>query len=222
MTSSEETTGNASTPISYPFRGAVIRGLGVVLPPLLTIVIFLWMAGTVSQYVLDPVSERAEWALAQWKADIREDSDFPTAQRGKQNPTLDGMEYQRLPRGSYVPKQVYDDVIRNIGEESDPKTGQQVYRYYVRITWLRPYLVIPVFLCVFILLLYLMGKFMAAGIGRFFGRLFEGGVRRVPFVRNVYSAVKQVSPSYSMNATRRYPAWSWWNILDRESGPWAS
>jgi uncharacterized membrane protein len=34
---------------------------------------------------------------------------------------------------------------------------------------------------------------MAAGVGRFFWNLFEGGVRRVPLVRNVYSSVKQVS-----------------------------
>jgi uncharacterized membrane protein len=43
------------------------------------------------------------------------------------------------------------------------------------------------------LLLYLPGKFMAAGIGRFFITLFERAIRRVPLVRNVYAAVKQVS-----------------------------
>ncbi|MFW6125214.1 MAG: DUF502 domain-containing protein, partial [Pirellulales bacterium] len=45
----------------------------------------------------------------------------------------------------------------------------------------------------FILLLYLLGKFMAAGIGRFFWNLFEQGIHRLPLVRNVYSSVKQVS-----------------------------
>ena len=180
----------ASAP--HPFRGAVLRGLGVVLPPLLTIVIFLWIGGTVEQYVLDPVTRGTERALAWWIADIREDQDLPPDERGKMNPWIDGELFQRLPRGSYVPKNVYDEVIQNIGENNDPKTGQYVFRCYVRIKWLRPYLVIPLF-CVFVLLLYLLGKFMAAGIGRFFWRLFEGGVHRVPVVRNVYSAVKQVS-----------------------------
>jgi uncharacterized membrane protein len=41
--------------------------------------------------------------------------------------------------------------------------------------------------------LYLLGKFLAVGIGRFFWRLFEGGINRLPLVRNVYSSVKQVT-----------------------------
>jgi len=191
MSSTNDTTPKAIS--AHPFRGAVLRGLGVVLPPLLTIVIFLWIGGTVEQYVLDPVTRGAEWVVAWWIADIREDQDLPLDQRGKVNPWVDGELFQRLPSGSYVPKNVYDQVIQNIGENSDPKTGAYVFRCYVRIKWLPPYLVIPLFLCVFVLLLYLLGKFMAAGIGRFFWGIFEGGVHRVPVVRNVYSAVKQVS-----------------------------
>ena len=34
-----------------PFRRAVLRGLGVVLPPLLTIVILLWIANSVQKFV---------------------------------------------------------------------------------------------------------------------------------------------------------------------------
>ena len=52
----------------------------------------------------------------------------------------------------------------------------------------------PFFLLIFTLLLYLLGKFMAAGIGRFFWNIFERGIiDRVPLVRNVYSGVKQVT-----------------------------
>mgnify|MGYP000362558103 CR=1 FL=1 len=36
----------------HPFRSAVLRGLGVVLPPLLTIVILVWVWMTVRDYVL--------------------------------------------------------------------------------------------------------------------------------------------------------------------------
>jgi uncharacterized membrane protein len=193
MSRTPETNPSAAPAASHPFRGAVLRGLGLVLPPLLTIVIFFWIGGTVEQYVLGPVTTGTERALAWWIADIREADDFPAAERGKLNPTLHGIEYRRLPRGSYVPKNVYDEVIRNSGENPDPKTVASVYRSYVRIKWLRPYFLVPLFLCLFILLLYLLGKFMAAGIGRFFWSLFEGGIRRVPLVRNVYSSVKQVS-----------------------------
>src|SRR5438552_711971 len=38
-----------------PFRAAVFRGLGGFIPPLLTVVVILWVFGTVDQYVLGPV-----------------------------------------------------------------------------------------------------------------------------------------------------------------------
>jgi len=104
----------------YPFRASVVRGLGVVMPPLLTIVIFLWVGSTVQTKVLQPVTG--------WTRDF-----------------------------------------------------------------LHPWLAIPCFLSLFLLLLYLLGKFIAASIGRFFWGLFERAVGQVPLVSNVYGAVKQVS-----------------------------
>ena len=43
------------------------------------------------------------------------------------------------------------------------------------------------------MLVYLLGKFMAAGIGGFFWAGIENTIHRLPLVRSVYSAVKQVS-----------------------------
>ena len=37
------------------FRRAVLRGLGVVLPPLLTIVVLIWAWNTIESYVLRPI-----------------------------------------------------------------------------------------------------------------------------------------------------------------------
>jgi uncharacterized membrane protein len=191
MTSVEEQSTKRSS--SSPFRGAVLRGLGVVLPPLLTIVIFLWIGGTVQSYVLAPVTASAQrlviWAIG----DIRQDESLPQAERGKANPVVGGTTYQRLDNGEYVPRAIYDVVKYHPGEEGLPTTALQVYRVYVRLTYLRPYVVIPAFILVFTLLLYLLGKFMAAGLGSFLVAVFEGAIRRVPLVRNVYSAVKQVS-----------------------------
>ncbi len=191
MTPATQRTGKPTA--SSAFRGAVLRGLGVVLPPLLTIVIFLWIGGTVQTYVLEPVTSGAEKLMIWWIGDIRQDDSLPRPEQGKANPIADGTTYQRLDNGEYVPKAIYDVVKRHPSEEGMPKTAIQVYRSYVRLTYLRPYLVIPAFILVFTLLLYLLGKFMAAGIGRFFVGSFEGAIRRVPLVRNVYSAVKQVS-----------------------------
>ncbi len=176
-----------------PFWRAVARGLGVVLPPLLTIVIFLWIGGTVEHYVLDPVTTLAERIVRFAVADIRREDAIPLSERGKQNPTIDGVVYHRLESGEYVPMAVYDLVKLHPSEDGIPRTASQVYRTYIRLLYLRPYGVIPAFLLVFTLVLYLLGKFMAAGIGRFVGSLIEGAIGRLPVVRNVYSAVKQVS-----------------------------
>ena len=40
-----------------PFRRAVLRGLALILPPVLTIVTLLWVASTVQVYVLQPVTD---------------------------------------------------------------------------------------------------------------------------------------------------------------------
>jgi len=177
----------------HPFRSAVIRGLAVVLPPLLTIVIFFWIGGTVKEYVLEPVTTWTRSGLVWAVADIRNETDLPDAERGKATVTVDGLVFQRLPDKTYIPQSVYETVEAKIGEDPVPKTGDGVYARFVEFEYLKPLLVIPFFLSVFILLLYLLGKFMAAGIGRFFWNLFEGGINRVPLVRNVYSSVKQVS-----------------------------
>jgi uncharacterized membrane protein len=171
-------TGRAM-PSAHPFRGAMLRGLGVLCPPLLTVLIIVWAINTTKSYFLEPVTGWAREGIVWCLADVRE-----TAPANS--------DYHRLSNGSYIPESVYDCVQRQ-SDEPLPTTGDGFYRRYVDLTYLRPYCAIPFFLAVFVLLLYFLGKFMAAGIGRFFGHLFERIVSRLPGVRAVYSAVKQVS-----------------------------
>ena len=81
----------------------------------------------------------------------------------------------------------------NRGSQSLPRSGNEYYRAYVDITYLRPYYVIPIFLLVFVLALYLLGKLLSAGMGRAFWTAFEHLINRLPLIRTVYSAVKQFS-----------------------------
>ena len=67
---------------SSAFRGAVLRGLGVVLPPLLTIVIFLWIGGTVQTFVLEPVTSGAQRLMIWWVGDIRRDDSLDNERSG--------------------------------------------------------------------------------------------------------------------------------------------
>lgn len=175
----------------HPFRTAVLRGLGILAPPLLTVVIFLWVGSTIDEYLLRPVSKIARNALVWYWQDIR--TDLSEGRPGQQTALVDGRPYYRLDNGAYIPLEVYQLVRENQGADPLPQTGLAYYQRYVELRFLRPWVVVPFFLSVFILSLYLLGKFMAAGIGRFFYGVFEKGVFRVPLVRNVYSAVKQVS-----------------------------
>ncbi len=179
-----------------PIRTAVLRGLAVVLPPLLTVLLFLWAIGLIKQHVYDRVYGLARYTWVQAIEDIKYQKNFPKEEWDNPNPTLGGVKYQKLPNGdkaTYIPFYVYDTVSDHESVETLPTTGREWFRRYVELEHLQPYLAIPCFICAFILVLYLLGKFMAAGAGRFFWGTFERGIHRVPFVRKVYGSVKQVS-----------------------------
>lgn len=176
---------------AHPFRSAVLRGVGVLAPPLLTVLIFLWAGSTIHEYVIRPVSRYACEGLVWWMADIR--TDVPAGDRGAAIVSDGDSMYRRMKDGRFVPLEVYDAVTKYDRGELIPSTARDLYRRYVEITYLRPYYVIPFVLSIFLLLLYLVGKSLSAGLGRFFSSSLEWGVNRVPVVRNVYSGVKQVS-----------------------------
>jgi uncharacterized membrane protein len=165
----------------HAFRAAVFRGLGVLLPPLLTVLILIWVVNTVKSYVLQPVSQATRDGLVWLVADVRPPGEKP------------GGDYHRLADGYYVPQYVFERVAKADGPKADADTGEEIYRRYVELEYLKPYFAIPIFLALFVLLLYLLGKFIAIGVGGYFANMIESGIRRLPVVRNVYSAAKQIS-----------------------------
>lgn len=184
---------SSSSVVARPFRTAVLRGLGVVAAPLLTLVILLWIVRTVDYYILDPVVTTTRDILARKLGDTH--SQLPDAQ-----PTADstivtsgGEEYKRLESDQYVPLSVYNTVMHRSPGMSPPATGQETYRRWLEVTYLRPWIVGPVFLIVFVVLMYLLGSLFAAGLGRAFWNWVEQGVGRLPVVRAVYSSAKQVT-----------------------------
>ncbi len=195
----------------HPFRRAVLRGLGVILPPLLTIVILIWVWNAVEQYVLVPVETLARQSIV-WihSGDIREEEPA--------NPLYTKIEHNGFVR--YIPTHVVRDVQANLGAKPMPETAEAIYHRYVEIKYLGPQYVIPVFLSVFILVLYLVGKFLAIRFGRMFWNFIEQLIHRVPIIRNVYSSVKQVTDfifsEHELEYTRvvavEYPRKGIWSI----------
>lgn len=176
-----------------PFRRAVLRGAAVLLPPLLTIVIFVWVFNTVITYMLVPMEQTARWALEEYTTDIQPDRVDAEPVEGKPNQfVIDDGLYVRTADERYVPLHVYDAVAKKVGR-STSKDAEVIYREYINQEYLQRQYIIPVFLGVLILVLYLLGKFLAAGIGRFLWAQFERLIVRLPLVSNVYSSVKQVT-----------------------------
>jgi uncharacterized membrane protein len=179
----------------FRFRPSVLRGLALILPPVLTIVILVWIASTIELYLLNPVEDIAQSVWVQATKDIRE---VPREQATEQTLYFDGEPYARLGEGNtprerivreYIPEEVHSWLRSNLSFEAVPVKGEEAYRRYVSARYLRREIVVPVFLCVFVLVLYFLGKLLAFGTGEF----LERAIRRLPLVRSVYSSVKRVT-----------------------------
>lgn len=190
----------ASTAKSYmqlPFRRAVLRGLGVVLPPLLTIVILAWIFSTIQLYVLKPVETAAKHAVT-WMIDETYTSIPPGAEpidpadsRDRQF-RYDGQEYIAIGSDTWIPTHVYQRVRRNPGG-AKLDSSQAYYHRYVELKYLKRLIVLPVFLSLFVLTLYLLGRFLAYGVGRVLYNAMEAIINQLPIIRTVYTSVKQVT-----------------------------
>src|SRR3989304_4484705 len=121
-----------------PFRRAVLRGLAILMPPLLTIVIFLWVGNTVNNYLLEPLEGRVRWLLAERLADIRNANVVPKEQIVDGVVTIDGEQYQLTSdRKSLIPAEVYVYVAdpQRLGKGPEPHNAEGLYTRYVNQRW---------------------------------------------------------------------------------------
>ncbi|MHB8951726.1 MAG: DUF502 domain-containing protein [Pirellulaceae bacterium] len=226
------TVEHAESAKSRPFRRFVLRGLGVVMPPLLTLVLFIWAWATVDSYILKPIesglsevvvffSMRSSvrngipsdvvpgqiWVLDANNQRVPNEAVMDWAGVVESIPTrarlrgwhvgsfvADGVTYVPVAGQKWIPREIYEQVEKNPGGlVLATATAREIYDRYVRMEHLQRWRTIPVFLIVFTALLYLLGRFLAAGVGRIFVTGFESLIHQLPLVRNVYSSVKQVT-----------------------------
>jgi uncharacterized membrane protein len=197
-----------------PFRQAILRGLGVVLPPLLTIALFFWAWSLVESYVLGPVDWAARTLVVTAIADI---SDTKTKTADKKVGS------------QYIPQHIYDAVEANPGDadlmlkvEYEHASAYEIYHRYVRLIYLQPWAVIIIFIILFTISLYFIGEVLAARVGRGMFNLFEKIINRIPVIRNVYSSVKQVTDfivgdreqemEFNQVVAVQYPSQGIWSI----------
>lgn len=198
--------GNPPATQSGGVRRAVLRGLGVVLPPLLTIVVLIWAWNAIENYVLRPVElgirNALVWSLADIRDTIPEDAirnDSPTAnQKGMRGFTYQGLSYVPDPTGRrYLPGYVVQEVDSEVNyfgvSAIPPATASAYWDRYVQLRYMPRSVVVPVFLIVFLSLLYFLGRLFTGGIGRWFLATFDATILRIPIVNKVYGSVKQIT-----------------------------
>ena len=126
-----------------PFRIATLRGLGVVLPPLLTVMLFVWAWNTIDRAVLRPVESLSQTCLASSIEDIR-DNAVVQAENSEATPpgsllsNVDGIEVFRSSEGilfqeinnQWLPQEVVELVDQNRGEVA-LVSARDYYKRYV-------------------------------------------------------------------------------------------
>jgi len=218
----ESATATIPPRVLGPFRRAVLRGLGVFLAPLLTVVIIVWVWQTLKSYILEPVTNVARVVLVGSLAEVY---DQPPANAefdpGNQNLwTWDDEHWIRLENGQFIPADVERTVRRDPGSSAIPRNGRDYYRRYIDINYLRGWIVDPIILLVFLTVMYIVGSIFAADAARVMWNLFEYLVQRVPLVRTIYIPVKQVvgylldsdAPRFSRVVAVQYPCHGVWTM----------
>lgn len=176
-----------------PFWKAVWRGAATVLPPLLTVVIIIWVVTTINSYIFTPLTGMIRDSIFFAIADIKSVSSLPADLRGKAEVVIEGRSYIRRNGGKYIPKEIFDYLKEELGDENVPTQAAEAYQRYIEVRYLKPHLVLPFLIAVLVLVLYLLGKFVTARVGRVAWLQIEMLFVRLPFVRSIYGAVKQVS-----------------------------
>ncbi|MEM9410235.1 MAG: DUF502 domain-containing protein [Planctomycetota bacterium] len=182
-----------------PFRTATLRGLAIILPPLLTIIFFIWAWNVIETYLLLPVESAINTTIVySIENTISEEAvrtginDGELRLSGKVLAQFDGTPMLQIASGDWLPKEVVEVAQAN-SFDGQLKNANQYYRQYVQARYLKRHLFIPAFLSLFLAILYLLGKLLAAGIGRIILRYVETLITQLPIIRNVYSSVKQVT-----------------------------
>lgn len=185
-----------------PFRRATFRGIGIVLPPLLTIIIFFWVWNTLDRAILTPVESMAQRTILYFVDETKSHDEVKklvTSGQGRYETQEERRAFVSSTSDTFVevgaqwiPAEVFETVQANPAK--DPvQTARDYNLRYIQLRYLKRHLVIPAFLAMFIALLYLLGKLLAIGMGRLLHDYFENLVNRLPIIRNVYSSVKQVT-----------------------------
>ena len=123
-----------------PFRAAILRGLAIILPPLLTIVFFIWAWGIIESYVMSPVETILRQSVVWSIQDVRENENIQTLLREDPIAKLTREDDRRLvvtseetfaqvSGGQWIPNSVVQLVDDSPGDPIPQSSGEYYHRY---------------------------------------------------------------------------------------------
>lgn len=172
-----------------------LRGLAISLPPILTIVILLWIAGAINQYIIQPINWVVRYSIAHTVEEIESLDDpslnfddaenlpplpycgtnyvIPSAAkalvRGADASQLRGalMDAAYVPFGKQVvPYRDYFEVARRVGPDAVPRSAISVYMELIAFRHFQGYFVLSASsVAITIIALYLLGRIVTARVG---------------------------------------------------------
>ncbi len=220
------------------FRRFFLRGLGILLPTLLTIWLFVWAYGFVQANFAGPINLGVKHLLVEF-------SPYPMAADEDYDEVfgIESKEDGGLSTAQKTAWGLVDEQVRNeIGEDEYDKTRQltqrrawmqsqpdveQIVRTNVVNRWWNSFTIGSwvimdlIGLVIAVVLIYIVGWLVGSFIGR---RLYHKGeelVHRVPLIRNIYPAIKQVTdffvgaekrPQFSAVVAVEYPRKGLWSV----------
>ena len=112
--------------------------------------------------------------------------------------TYNGDRYVPDPTGrrwfpEYV-KKLVDEEAEYFGPYAPPPATASAYWHrYVELEYMPRKIVLPVFLLIFTIVLYFLGRLFTFGLGSWIVHTFDQAILRIPVVNKVYGGVKQVT-----------------------------
>lgn len=205
--STEDTDAEPTTKAPRPQRSgwqrAIWRGGSIIAPPLVTLLLLIWIASAVEQYVLLPLESAGRTILVWSTSDTMAGPPvgIELVEGGDKNPdsfAFGGLTYVEAPMGGrFLPEYVVKWVNHRLDllpqNMQTPLSATNYYHAYIKLRYMPRQFTIPLLLLVLLCVLYFVGRFLAAGVGRFFITAFERIINQLPLVRNLYSSVKQVT-----------------------------
>lgn len=182
---------------------AIWRGSSIIAPPLVTLLVLIWLVSAIEQYVLLPLESAGRAALVWTTADVMQAPpagvEIDPGVNGKPDSfSFGGLTYVKAPMGGkFLPENVVTWVDYRLdmlpSSMQNPLSASNYYQAYIKLRYMPRQLTIPLLLVVLLCVLFFVGRFLAAGVGRFFVTAFERVINQLPLVRNLYSSVKQVT-----------------------------